>query len=131
MSRRARSFAARRRPHRERGLSQSVQWALLTPLVVLLIVGVVQAAAVLQARQVANSAALAGAEAEAWYQAPVGSGGEVARRSATGSGLRNVTVTSRRSGGMATVTVSGSADLFLDFGQGRVTSTAVMPLEEP
>lgn len=115
----------------ERGLSQSVQWVLLAPLIVLMISGIVQAAAILQAQQVARSAAMAGAEAEAWYQAPAGSGGAVAQRAAVGSGLRDVTVSVTRSSGVATVTVTGSADLFLDFGQGRVSRTAVMPLEVP
>lgn len=115
--------------HRDRGLSQSVQWVLLTPLIVLMMVGIVQSAVVLHARQAASNAAMAGAEAEAWFRAPVGSGAEVARRSATSAGLREVTVRVQRSGGVAHVTVTGSADLFLDFGQGRVSRTAVMPLE--
>ena len=117
--------------HRDRGLSQAVQWALLAPLVVLMIVGLVQGAVVLQARQVAKSAAMAGAEAEAWFGAPVGSGVDVASRAATGSGLKDVSVSASRTSGMAHVTVTASADLFLDFGQGRVIHTAVMPLEAP
>ena len=127
----AHTSPAQRIGHRDRGLSQSVQWALLTPLIVLMISGVVQAAVVLQAHQIAKSAAMAGAEAEAWYGAPAGSGAAVAQRSAVGAGLREVTVRVTRSSGVATVTVSGSADLFLDFGQGRVSRTAVMPLEVP
>lgn len=119
------------RVRRDRGLSQSVQWALLTPLIVLMISGIVQGAVVLQAHQIAKSAAMAGAEAEAWYNAPPGSGANVAKQAAIGSGLRNVTVSVTRSSGVATVTVTGSADLFLDFGQGRVTKSAVMPLEVP
>ena len=121
----------RRPPRRERGLGQSVQWALLAPLIVLMISGVVQGAVILQARQVATSAAMAGAEAEAWYLSPAGSGAAVAQQAAVGSGLRDVTVSVTRSSGVATVTVTGSADLFLDFGQGRVSRTAVMPLEVP
>lgn len=122
---------ALRPAHRDRGLSQSVQWALLTPLIVLMISGIVQAAVVLQAQQVARSAAMAGAEAEAWFDSPAGSGADVAHQTATDSGLKDVTVTVSRNAGVATVTVSGSADLFLDFGQGRISRTAVMPLEVP
>lgn len=122
-------MAGRRRC--ERGASQSLQWALLTPLIVLALLGTVQGAIVLRAQQSARTAAMAGAEAEAWSGAAAGSGGEVARQVADSGGLREVQVAVTRQSGLATVTVTGSADLFLDFGQGRVTRTVSMPLEEP
>ncbi|MGA4507043.1 TadE/TadG family type IV pilus assembly protein [Propionibacteriaceae bacterium G1746] len=118
-----------RRAHRDRGLGQTVQWALLTPLLVMMMVGLVQGAVVLQARQAAKSAAMAGAEAESWHGSPRGTGAEVAQRAAAGSGLHDVTVTVTRQGGLARVTVTGRPDLFFDVGQGRVSATAVMPLE--
>lgn len=119
------------RARRERGLTQSVQWALLTPVVVLAVLGTIQAAIIYQAQEVARQAAAAGAEAESWYGAQTGSGAAVAERVADGGGLKNTQVRVKRRGGLAVVTVSGRADVFLDLGQGRVTRTATFPLEEP
>ncbi len=53
------------RPRTDRGLSESVQWTLLTATAVLLLLGGVQTAIVLHARAVVANAALAAAEARA------------------------------------------------------------------
>ncbi|WP_396121938.1 TadE/TadG family type IV pilus assembly protein [Aestuariimicrobium sp. p3-SID1156] len=120
-----------RRGHCDRGLTQSIQWALLAPVIMLTIVGLVQAAVWLQARQCAGQAAISGAEAEALFQAPAGSGRTVAEQIAQQGGLENVHVRVHRTGGMAVVTVTASANTFLNFGQGRVSRTASIPLERP
>ena len=126
-----RRVQAGHRARGDRGAAQSLQWTLLAPVVVLATIGLVQSAIVLDARQTARTAALAGAEAEALFRAPVGSGRPVATSVAQTGGLRNVTVTVSRTNGMAVVTVTGSADTFLDVGQGNITRTATIPLEEP
>lgn len=116
---------------RERGASHSLQWALLAPVVVLALVGTIQAAIVLRAQQTARSAAMAAAEIESRHGASEGDGRHVAAQVASQGDLRDVQVSITRQNGLVTVTVSGSADTFLDIGQGRVTRTASMPLEEP
>lgn len=116
--------------HDERGLSDSIQWALLAPLIVLLVLGAVESAIVLQARTCVAHAALAGAEAQAVAGSP-GSG--AAQQAATdvtsASGLRNVTVTSGQGGGQVSVTVTAHVDLPIDLGFGAVRASATIPVE--
>lgn len=115
----------------DRGAAQSMQWALLTPLLTLAILGLVQGAVILQARQSVREAAFAGAQAEALYGAPAGSGAVTARRVAESAHLREVHVSTERSGQVAVVTVSALPDSFFNIGQGRVSRTAIVPLEVP
>ena len=102
--------------HNERGLSQSLPWALLTPLLMTVILLGVQTAVVLHGRQEARHAAMAGAEAEALFGAPQGTGGDLARQVALDAGLREVRVTTVRRNGLVTLTVHARAEVFLDLG---------------
>lgn len=60
--------------HKERGLSESVQWALLAPVFVLSLLALIEGVLWLNARTVVTEAAFAGVEAQAAY----GSSGDVA-----------------------------------------------------
>lgn len=118
----------RRRSERgERGLSESVQWAVLTPLLILLVIGLIQGGIKLHGQIVAQQAAAAGAEAAALSGADPGGGEVVARRVA--AGLEGVVVSTVVTTTTVTVTVSGRARTFLDVGQGAVSATASHPRE--
>lgn len=119
-----------RRPRGERGLSESLQWSVLYPLVLLMIVGIIQAGVLLHGRTVVAAAALAGAEAQALAKA-----GDGAARSAAEAILApdDVQLEAIEVGGdQATVTVRVVArvPVFLDFGQSRVEATATQPREQ-
>lgn len=114
-----------------RGLSESVQWALLAPLVVLAVLGLVQSGIWLHARDAATSAALAGAETQALSGSGSGMGPVAARRVAEQGGLREVEVVVVRVGDQIRCTVSGRVDGISMLGRTRVDASAMHPLEEP
>jgi len=117
-----------RRRRDERGLSESVQWAALTPLVLLLTLGSIQAGVWLHARNVAHEAAAAGAELAC--VADPGQGARAAALSvAAQGGLMDPGVTIARGGGWVVVTVTGRAPLVFDIGAGRVRQVVQMPVE--
>jgi hypothetical protein len=111
----------------QRGISESTQWALLTPLVMLLTLGLVQLGVWLHARTVAGDAAATVADLMAIDDPGAGSAGE---RVATTGGLQEVTISSSRDAGLVVVTVSGRVPIFFDLGQGRITERAVVPMEQ-
>ncbi|HSN42811.1 MAG TPA: TadE/TadG family type IV pilus assembly protein [Propionibacteriaceae bacterium] len=115
----------------DRGLSDSVQWALLVPVVLLALLGAIQTGIVLHARSVVDNAALTGAEI-----ASVGGSAEAARLAARElageAGLRNIDVQVSTASGLVTVKVSASAQVILDIGRSSdVGASAVMPAELP
>jgi len=117
-----------RRARGERGLADSVQWAILTPLLLVTLLGLVQVGLWLPGRTIAPHAAIAAAEDAAL----LGSGpdaGAVARAIAGAGGLTDVTVTVSRGARTAEVDVSGRMPTFFDLGQGRVSARATRPLE--
>lgn len=111
----------------QRGISESTQWALLTPLVMLLTLGLVQLGVWLHARTVASEAAATIADLMA-----AGSPGAIAAglRVAGAAGLQDVAVSSTQASGLVVVTVSGRVPIFLDIGQGQIVERAVLPAEE-
>lgn len=119
----------RRAGRAQRGLSESVQWAVLTPLLLLVVLGIVHSGIWLHGRNVAANAALAGAEAQSLSGAGSDVGGSVARDVAQRGGLRDVQVSSSRSGGEVVVVVTGRVDSFYSLGTTEVSSRAEMPEE--
>lgn len=112
-------------------MSESVQWTLIAPVVLLAVLGLVQVGSWLHARNAAASAALAGAETQSWADAAQGSGAAVAERIASQAGLREVVVRVEQSGGLVAVEVTGRADSFFPIGLTRVRSRALQPMERP
>lgn len=108
-----------------------MQWTLLSPMVLLIVLGLIQAGVVLHARTTVRQAAMAAAEAESALGARGGDGRAVAERIVAPAGLHQVTTTIVRRGDTVSVTVSGRAPLFLDIGLATVEGHAVMPLEGP
>ena len=114
----------------ERGASDSIAWAILTPLLLLLILGTVQVGVWWHAQTGVNNAAVALAE-EAAVARPDESGARaMAMRLAAAGGVNGVELSLTRSGGMVSATVTGRAPLLLDLGQTRVSATISRSIEE-
>ena len=125
--------AHRRSPRRHdgRGLSESVQWAVLTPVVLFVLLGGIHAGIVLHGRTVAANAALAGAEAQALAGASEGVGARVAREVAEQGGLRSVEVSTASPPGAVSVRVDGRVSSFLPGALDAVHGSGEQPVEVP
>lgn len=113
----------------ERGSSESTQWALLIPALMLVVLGTIQAGVWLHGRNVAAQAASAAAEHLAWGRGSDGEAVTMGRRIAGAGGLTGADVRIERLAGAVRVVVTGHAPLIVDLGLGNVTEHAVMPLE--
>ncbi len=114
----------------ERGVSESTQWALLIPVLMLVVLGTIQAGIWLHARTVVTQAAGAAAEQVAWSRGSDGDAAAMARRIAGSGGLAGAQVQIERTAGNVRVTVSARPALILDLGFGPVTEHVLMPLEQ-
>ncbi|MGV8907342.1 MAG: TadE/TadG family type IV pilus assembly protein [Propionicimonas sp.] len=110
-------------------MSESTQWAILTPALMLLILGMVQLGVWLYSRTVATQAAAAVADLRATGPAAEGAARLAGERIASSGGLQQVEITVAAGGDHLVVTVSGRAPLFFDIGQGLIIEHAVLPLE--
>lgn len=117
----------------ERGLVDSIQWVVLTPVLLLTVLGIVQAGIWLHGRTVATDAAIAAAEAAASYHLTCGAcahdGTDFAERIAAVGGLTDVSVTLASGPGTVTATVSGRTVTFFDLGQSHIVERATRPRE--
>lgn len=113
----------------ERGSSESTQWALLIPALMLVVLGTIQAGVWLHGRNVAAQAASAAAEHLAWGRGSDGEAVAMGRRIAGAGGLTGADVRVERGADTVRVVVTGHAPLIIDLGLGNVTEHAVMPLE--
>lgn len=112
-----------------RGMSESVQWAVLTPLLLSLILGLIQGGIWLHGRTVASNAAIAAAEEAALLDGSPADAGGIAERIAAQGGLLDVRVDVAQSATSATVTVSGRMPLVVDLGQVRISQQSIRPRE--
>ena len=115
--------------HDERGITDSMQWAILLPVILLTVFGILQVGLWAHGRTVATQAAVTGAERGALADAPAGDGPEAARRVAAAGGLVGVEVTLTASPESVTVTVRGSMPTFVDLSQTAVSEQATRPKE--
>ena len=113
----------------ERGFSESVQWAMILPLVMVLLLGAIQVGMLWHGRNTVRHAAAAAAEAESAYAPAPGSGQQSATQIAAAGGITAVTVMVARSQGWVEVEVSGAVPVLIDLGMGHVTERASAPLE--
>ncbi|PZQ36490.1 MAG: hypothetical protein DI570_32420 [Phenylobacterium zucineum] len=113
----------------QRGVAESTQWALLLPLLLALVLGLVQLGVWLHSRSVAAQVAAAVADLRATGPSAEADAREVGGRIAVQGGLEQVSIDVIADGGRLVVTVSGRAPVFFDVGQGLVTERAVLPLE--
>ncbi len=116
-------------PHDQRGQSESVQWALLWPAILLVSLGIIQAGIYLHGRNVAQRAATAAVDTA---RGTYGSAGEARQRAeniARAGGLRSVTVVVDRGTEQVRAQVRGDPVSLIDLGLSRVSETATAPRE--
>lgn len=113
----------------ERGLSDSVQWAILVPVILLTVLGLIQVGIWMQGRSVASNAAVAGAEEAALLGAGPDSAREVAQKIADDGGLKDTHVDVEVRTTTVRVSVKGRMPSFLDLGLTAVDEGATRPRE--
>jgi Flp pilus assembly protein TadG len=113
----------------ERGLSQSVQYAVIMPTLMLATLGIIQAGMWIHGENVAARASNAAADVARGSFGTASSAQEAASDLATAGGLSDVHVSVSRGATQVTVTVSAKAPSILDMGLGRIQETASAPLE--
>ena len=94
---------------RERGVSESLQWSLVWPVVLLVVVAVIQIAVVLQARATVTEAARAAVRVQALRGSHAGEAEATARDVAQTSKVTDVTVTVSTTDSLVRVDVEGRA----------------------
>lgn len=114
----------------ERGVTESTQWAMLIPALMLVVLGTIQGGIWLHGRTVVANAASAAAEQVAWGRASDGEAAALGRRIADSGGLLGAQVRVDRSSGTVRVTVTARAPLIIDLGLGTVSEHALMPIEQ-
>ena len=113
----------------ERGLSESVQWTVLWPLLMLLTLGIIQSGIFMHGRNVAQRAATAAVDAARGSYGSAADAEHLGESIASSGGLRNISVRVERTGTTATADVSAYPPMIFDLDLGRITQTAVAPLE--
>ncbi len=115
--------------HRERGMSGSIEWAVLTPLVLLTILGTIQVGLGIHGRTVASYAAIAAAEHASLAGASIEDARALGRSIAEASGLVGVSVDVSRDAEVARAVVGGTMPSFVDLGLTDVREQASRPVE--
>jgi Flp pilus assembly protein TadG len=115
----------------ERGLSESVQFALVWPVLMLSTLGLLQAGLWLHGRNVAQRAATAAVDTARGTTGTVGAAQEVASDLARSGGLNDVSVDVVRGSTAVTATVTANAPLLLDLGLAALRESAAAPVERP
>ena len=113
----------------ERGTSESLQWAVLWPLVMLLILGTVQVGVWWHARNSLDEAAAAAVDAVSLEGVDAGRAVEVAGQVAAAGGVEDITVDVSVGADGVTVVVRGRAPLVFDLGPVTLEATARAPRE--
>ena len=113
----------------ERGLSESVQWAVLWPLLMLLTLGIIQAGIFLHGRNVAQRAATAAVDVARGSYGTAADAEHLGESIASSGGLKSISVRVKRTGTTATAEVSAYSPMIFDLDLGRINETAVAPLE--
>lgn len=120
----------RPRQRGERGVSESVQWAILLPAIVLTILGIIQVGLWAHGRTVAANAAITAAERATLYQAGQSEARAAATRVAAHGGLIGVAVSFSETSTHVSARVQGHLPTFFDLGQTHVSEQATRPKEQ-
>jgi Flp pilus assembly protein TadG len=115
--------------HDERGMTESVQIALIWPLLLLVTLGVIQAGLWIHGRQAALRAAIAAVDVASGSSGSSGAASELAADIARSAGLNAVTVEVQTSSTSVRVVVSGTTPAILDLPLGRISESAAAPRE--
>jgi Flp pilus assembly protein TadG len=113
----------------ERGLSESVQWAVLWPALMLLTLGIIQAGIFLHGRNVAQRAATAAVDHARGSYGSVAEAQNIAANLASSGGLKDVSVRVQRTGTTVNADVAANAPMIFDLRLGRINESASAPLE--
>jgi Flp pilus assembly protein TadG len=113
----------------ERGLSESVQWAVLWPALMLLTLGIIQAGIFLHGRNVAQRAAAAAVDAARGSYGSAADAEHLATNIASSGGLKNISVRVQRTGATVSADISANAPMIFDLRLGRINETATAPME--
>jgi Flp pilus assembly protein TadG len=113
----------------EHGLTSSLQFAVIVPVLMLATFGLVQAGLWLHARNVAAEAANAAADVARSYDDDPTAARRTANEIAEVGGLTGVIVAIQRHQRYVAVTIVARAPIVMDLGLGRITETATAPLE--
>jgi hypothetical protein len=113
----------------ERGLSQSVQYAVILPALMLVTLGIIQAGVWIHGHNVAIRAANAGADIARGSYGTAAEARAAAMTLAETGGLRDVQIDVERATDGVTVSVSAGAPLIFDVGLGRIRERARAPVE--
>ncbi|HEY5786553.1 MAG TPA: TadE family protein [Microlunatus sp.] len=116
-------------PRSQRGITESAQFALIWPLLLLVSLGVIQAGIWVHGHNVANRAANVAADAASGSYGSAAEARQIAEGIARSGGLTAVDVQVSTSSTVADVTVAGNAPTLLDLPLGRIHETASAPLE--
>jgi Flp pilus assembly protein TadG len=113
----------------ERGLTSSLQFAVIVPALMLATFGLIQAGLWLHARNVAAAAANAAADVARSYADDPASARRTANKIARVGGLTHVRLTIQRHQRYVTVTITARAPVVMDLGLAHITETSSAPLE--
>jgi hypothetical protein len=113
----------------QRGQSQSVQYAVLLPVLMLSTLGVIQAGVWLHGHDVAVRAANGAADVARGSYGTAAEAEDLGTKLAVAGGLEHVRVDVVRGAGRADVTVSADPPLIFDVGLPRISETASVPVE--
>jgi len=114
----------------DRGMSGSVQWAILVPVILLTVLGAIQVGLWAYGRTVASHAAIAAAEEAALLGASEADARALGTEIASGGGLTDIQVQLVVDANNARATVRGRMPTFVDLGQTRVSEQATRPREQ-
>lgn len=114
----------------DRGMSGSVQWAILIPVILLTVLGAIQVGLWAYGRTVASHAAIAAAEEAALLGASEADARALGTEIASGGGLTDIQVQLVVDANNARATVRGRMPTFVDLGQTRVSEQATRPREQ-
>jgi len=113
----------------ERGLTNSLQFTVIVPALMLATFGLIQAGLWLHARNVAAEAVTAAADVARDYDDDPAAARDAAQRIAVVGGLTDVRLTINRQPDSVSVTMAAKPPVIFEFGLGRITETATAPVE--
>ena len=124
-----RTPSSRSRPRDQRGITESAQFALIWPLLLLVSLGIIQAGIWIHSHNVANRAANAAVDAASGSYGSSAEARQIAEGIARSGGLTAVDVRVSAGSTVTQVTVAGNAPTLLDLPLGRIHETASAPFE--
>lgn len=118
-----------RRPRDHRGITESAQFAMIWPVLLLVSLGIIQAGIWIHGHNVATRAANAAADAAGGSYGSAADAQHIAEGIARSGGLDDVSVSVSPGASSVQVSVTGRAPSLLDLPLGQIHETASAPVE--